>query len=216
MGMPHYTSFPLFFKCLVLFWVHMIAYLNGTIQHIDSRAMIVVCSAVGYEVVVPEYVLLESSVGDTIELYTHQQISSRDDTIELFGFKLRGEIELFKQLTSVSGVGPRSAIGVLSVANLEEVTSTIAHSDPGLLQKVAGIGKKTAERIVIELKDKMVFSDNPVHTNGAVSGSDTEVYEALEHLGYKTPDIRALLKQLPPDLKTSEDKIKAALKLSGK
>ncbi len=178
--------------------------------------MIVVCGSVGYEVVVPEYILLESKIGDNIELYTYQQISSRDDTIDLFGFKLQEELRLFKQLISVSGVGPRSAVGVLSVAKLTDIKTTISRSDPGLLQKVAGIGKKTAERIVMELKDKMEFSDDTVTGSDSVSSTDSEVYEALEQLGYKTQDIRIILKNIPPDLKTSEDKIKAALKLSGK
>ncbi len=194
----------------------MIAYLQGTIKYSDDRSMIVVCGSVGYEVVVPEYILLESKIGDNIELYTYQQISSRDDTIDLFGFKLQEELRLFKQLISVSGVGPRSAVGVLSVAKLTDIKTTISRSDPGLLQKVAGIGKKTAERIVMELKDKMEFSDDTVTGSDSVSSTDSEVYEALEQLGYKTQDIRIILKNIPPDLKTSEDKIKAALKLSGK
>ncbi len=164
----------------------------------------------------PEYLLLESKLGDDIELYTYQQVSSRDDTIELFGFKTQEEIHLFKQLTGISGVGPRSAVGVLSVAKLADIKSTISHGDSALLQKVAGIGKKTAERIVMELKDKIDFSDNQGTTDNFPPSSDAEVYEALEQLGYKAQDIRSILKDLPKDLETPEDKIKAALRLSGR
>lgn len=191
----------------------MVAYLNGTIQYKDDKNLIVVVNNIGYLVGVPESVLLSKNIGDAVELYTYQKISSRDESLEMFGFASADELAFFKKLIGISGVGPRSALGVLSVATLEEITRTIAHGDSALLTKVAGIGKKTAERVVIELKDKVALhSESPIES-GSV---DADVYAALEGLGYDTSDVREVLREIPEDITSTEEKIKAALKVLAK
>lgn len=191
----------------------MIAYLKGTIQHKDDKSLIVLAGPIGYQVAVPESVIMTSTIGDAIELYTYQKISSRDESLEMFGFHAPADLAFFKQLIGISGVGPRSALGVLSVATLEELTRTIVQGDSALLTKVAGIGKKTAERVVIELKDKLAAYTDTAATHGSV---DADVYAALEGLGYETSDVREVLREIPEDIDSTEEKIKAALKVLAK
>ncbi len=204
------ATLKLLFK---LFPNNMIAYLKGTIQYKDDKGIIVVVNNIGYLVGVPESVLMVKNIGDSIELYTYQKIHSRDESFEMFGFQTPDDLSFFKQLIGISGVGPRSALGVLSIATLEELTKTITHGDPALLTKVAGIGKKTAERVVIELKDKLATYTSTSSTHSSI---DKEVYEALEGLGYETSDVREALRELSDELTSSEEKIKAALKVLAK
>jgi len=191
----------------------MISYLKGTIKKKTDKAVLLVVSSIGYKIAVPEFLLAQVKVGETQELYTHLHVSSRDETMNIYGFATAQELAFFEQLINVSGVGRKSALAALSVAKINELQKTISQGDSALLQKVAGIGKKTAERIVIELKDKIIAGT--IQDGSAISGSDGEVISALEGLGYRIYDIREVLRQLPEGLETSEDKIKAALKMLG-
>ena len=131
----------------------MIAYLNGTIINKGKGFAIIRVSDVGYKVFLNPTMLAEIVVGQELELYTHQYV--REDSLDLFGFSSVSELELFELLISVSGVGPKSALGVLSVAGPEDIKNSIMRGDSHLLTKVSGIGKKTAERIVLELREKV-------------------------------------------------------------
>lgn len=192
----------------------MIAYLKGQIKHKDERSVLVVSDNVGYRVFVPESTLLKVKLGEEIELYTHVHISSRDESVSIYGLPSVDEYAFFEQLISISGVGRRSALATLSVARVPELKGTIIQGDSSLLQKVAGIGKKTAERIVVELKDKIVVDD--IVRDIGIQGSDGELILALEGLGYQLSDIREVIRLLPKDLETSEERVKAALKMLAK
>jgi holliday junction DNA helicase RuvA len=190
----------------------MISYLKGQVKQKFDKSVLLVTNNIGYQIAVPEFLLVQVKVGDELELYTHLHVSSRDETMDIYGFATAEELAFFEQLISISGVGRKSALAALSVAKIDELQKTISRGDSALLQKVAGIGKKTAERIVVELKDKVLAGD----ISTAMKGSDGEVISALEGLGYKIYDIREVLRQLPKELESSEDKIKSALKMLGK
>ncbi|OGL78924.1 Holliday junction DNA helicase RuvA [Candidatus Uhrbacteria bacterium RIFCSPHIGHO2_12_FULL_54_23] len=192
----------------------MISYIKGAIKSFNERSVLVVAGTIGYRVAVPIFVLEGMKEGKEVELYCHTKLDTRNDTIELYGFPTAEELRFFELLLSISGVGPRSAMGALSVAKLEDLKRTIAHGDPQLLQKVAGIGKKIAERIVVELKDKMGEL-----VGGRLIGSapgDGDVVEALRGLGYREREVVELLKELPKDLEGSEARVKEVLKRLGK
>ncbi|MEW6610477.1 MAG: Holliday junction branch migration protein RuvA [Patescibacteria group bacterium] len=192
----------------------MISYINGRVKWSDGRSVLLAAGEVGYRIMAPIFVLEGLKADAQLELFCYTKLDTRNDTIELYGFPKLEELLFFEQLLSISGVGPRSALGCLSVAKLEDLKRTIAHGDPQLLQKVAGIGKKTAERIVVELRDKM----------GELSGSfilggvpgDGDVVEALKGLGYREREVVEVLKGLPKDVEGSEARVKEVLKRLGK
>jgi Holliday junction DNA helicase RuvA len=130
----------------------MIAYLHGRIQIQQLTYIIIVVSNVGYKVAVPTSVLERATVGTELELYIHHHV--REDASELFGFASFAELELFGQLISVSGIGPKAGLALLSQFTPDAIKHSIATNNTQLLTKVSGIGKKTAERLVLELKSK--------------------------------------------------------------
>jgi len=178
-------------------------------MHKSFNQVIVAVADVGYRVFVGENFLNELKVGAPAELYTHQQI--REEASELYGFKTFTDLELFELLLTVSGVGPKSALGVLAVANADDIKEAIIRDDANLLTKVSGIGKKTAERIVLELKNKIVRAAGGA-VNLPVSGFAGDEIEALMSLGYSSSEARAALNAVPPEVKDSGERVKAALK----
>lgn len=161
----------------------MIASLTGTIQRIEKNFIVLDVHGVGYRVFVSSLVLATVREGSAVTLSTHTHV--REDALDLYGFLDQDALVLFEELLGVSGVGPKTALGVLSLASPKEVRHAIASGDPSVLTKVSGIGKKTAERIVVELKGKV----------GVVSGGPgnnvLEAIDALMHLGYSERDARA-------------------------
>ncbi len=192
----------------------MISYIKGTVKSLTGRTVLVVANMVGYRVTVPISVIEMLSTGGEAELYCYTKLDTRNDTIELFGFLREEELRFFEQLLSISGVGPRSAMGALSVARLEDLKRTIAHGDPQLLQKVAGIGKKTAERIMIELREKIGELSGAQGAN--FTRDDFDVLDALKQLGYREGEAIEALRGLPKDMEGSEARVREALKRLGK
>lgn len=193
----------------------MIAYLKGYIKEKTDRSVLLLANGVGYHIFVTESLLAQTILEDEIEIYTHVHFSTRDETVMIYGFANSAEQRFFEQLIGVSGVGRRSALATLSVASFSELQQTIVQGDPVLLQKVSGIGKKTAERIVVELKDKLLSSIGSLDQTGVASAGN-EVISALEGLGYSVSDIREVLRHLPAELESTEEKIKEALRLLAK
>lgn len=163
-----------------------------------------------YKVFTPTILLEKISIGDDFAVFTHLHHTEND--ISLYGFATEAELSFFELLIGVSGVGPKSALGVLSVASLPQIKKAILRDDPSILSRVSGIGKKTAERLVVELKNKLEIlpeikpEDDKAHTE------DTELFEALSSLGYKDPQIRDTLKQIPDDITDTSARLKQALK----
>ncbi len=187
----------------------MIGYLKGNIKAKTEKTLLIDVKGVGYSIFTTAALIQESKVGQEIEIYTHTYV--REDVLEIYGLASQEEIEFFKKLITISGVGPKSALGIFEVAKLEDLKKAIANGDASLLTKVSGIGKKTAELIVVKLKDK-----NIELTDTESLGAAGEAIDALMGLGYSAADARAALNQITPDITLTEDKVKAALKLLSK
>ena len=191
----------------------MISYLKGKILAKNQKSVIAVVHDIGYEIFVTENFLEKIKVNDEIELHTY--LKHDEDNMALYGFRDKEELLFFKLLITISGVGPKTALGVLEVAKLADIKKAILRDEPSILYKVSGVGKKTAERIVVELKNKI---DALPMTEKEISFGDvnSEVFDALVSLGYAQTDVREALKQMPETVEKMEEKIKKALKILGK
>lgn len=174
-----------------------------------EKAVLVDVQGVGYCVRMPLASALSMSDGQKISLYIHTAV--REDAIDLYGFASEEELSFFKLLTSVSGVGPKTAIGILNVSDVKSLKRSIGAGDAVALTKVFGIGKKSAERIVVELRDKLAGEA----TSFAHDGNDTEVIEALMALGYRADESRQALKSIG-EVNGVRERISAALKTLGR
>ena len=187
----------------------MIGKLTGTLADKNPPQVLVDCNGVGYEVDVPMstfYNLPHS--GEKVSLLTHFVV--REDAQILYGFGTAGERETFRQLIKISGVGPRTALSVLSGMSVAEIAQAVTAQDAGRLVKVPGIGKKTAERLLLELKGKLGADLGPVGGE-AVTDEKADILQALLALGYNDKEASAALKALPAGVGVSEG-IKTALK----
>lgn len=197
----------------------MFYYLKGELAHRDINTCVIDCGGVGYMLTVSHNTSdsLLSKLGKEVLLYTH--LSVREDGVELFGFGTTEERECFNNLTSVSGVGPKVAMSILSTLTPEKLALAICTDDAKAISKAPGIGAKSAARIILELKDKMsktMFASNDVQyaqvTESVASGSAvSEATEALLVLGYDKSTILAALKGVT-DTSDAGTIIKAVLK----
>ena len=176
----------------------------------DGSALIEV-GGVGYAVHVPLFTLTTlRAAADEVSLFIHTAV--REDAIDLYGFVTEEELIFFKQLMSVSGIGPKTAVGILNVADVGSLKRSISQGDASALTKVFGIGKKSAERIVVELRDKVSLES----AGPPAPGSDGEVIDALLSLGYRAEESRHALKEIGHAGKGGvNDRITAALKYLG-
>ena len=194
----------------------MIGYLAGTLQAITPKYAIVDVNGVGYRVVIAEKMHSSlAKIGQEIKLYTHFAMNPRDGTVELFGFSTPEELHFFELLTSISGIGPKSAQGILAKAELQPLQLAILQGDEAYLHNVAGLGPKTAQRLILELKEK-ISSVNLGGGTQANMTSESEATEALVSLGYSQYQARDALKRVDQSLAKPEAKITAALKILAK
>lgn len=185
----------------------MLAYLKGKIQYKDLNFVIVNIGNLGYQVFVAPVQLAKLQAGQEAEFFTYEH--SREDSRELYGFLSMEELKLFKKIISVSGVGPKSGQNILALDTPGKVESAIERGDVAFLTRVSGVGKKIAERMILELKGKLVISDQEVEN------SDLEAIDALVGLGYSKAQARQALGKTG-EAKTAEEKVKEALKVLGK
>lgn len=174
-----------------------------------NNFVIIEVREVGYKVFVNPTMLAELEIGQEIDCYTHQYV--REDSLDLYGFKSLDDLELFELLLSISGIGPKSALGTLAIASADEIKESISHGDPALLQKVSGIGKKTAERVVLELREKISYI-SPTQISSENGNTSGEEIDALLALGYSMQQARDALKNVSSDIKDSGERIREALK----
>ena len=187
----------------------MIGKLTGTLLEKNPPEVLVDCAGVGYEVQVPMGTFYNlPAVGERVSLLT--QFIVREDAQLLYGFASAPERAAFRQLIKISGVGPRMALGILSGMGVEDLAQAITLQEVGRLVKVPGIGKKTAERLLLELKGKL-GADMGSAPHQASSAAQADILQALLALGYSDKDAAAALKALPADVGVS-DGIKLALK----
>lgn len=186
----------------------MIGKLSGILSEKNPPQVLVDCNGVGYEVDVPMSTFYNlPATGERVSLLTHFVV--REDAQILFGFGSASERATFRQLIKISGVGPRMALGILSGLSADELARAVSDQDAARLTKVPGIGKKTAERLLLELKGKLGADLGP--STSAVAGNQTDILQALLALGYSDKEASAALKALPAEVGVS-DGIKLALK----
>ncbi len=188
----------------------MIGRIHGTLITISAPKLLIDCHGVGYEVDVPMSTLYQlPTVGQVITLLTHFHV--REDQQQLFGFATDAERNAFRSLIKISGVGARTALAVLSGMSVGELIQAIATQDPGALVRVPGIGKKTAERLLLELKGKLAPDLGISQNLSGKPDTTTEVIQALVSLGYSDKEAHLAVRQIPADTSVS-DGIKIALK----
>lgn len=173
----------------------MIGWLSGTVRELDPAGLVIVeTGGIGYEVALSLQTLCKLKQGGKAELSIHTYV--REDQITLFGFANGAERTLFRKLTSVSGIGARMGLNLMSGMSTEDLVSAIENADDLAIARTPGIGKKTAQRLILELQGKLDAS--AVSAGGSVSNSNDDVRSALANLGYKPAQIDAALKKVEP------------------
>lgn len=186
----------------------MIAFLHGTLLQRATDAIILDVNGVGYRVRIPTTTLASlGDLGTRVELYTHLHV--REDDMSLFGFATQDEHDLFELLLSVSGIGPKVALGILSSAPPNEIRNAIAQGNLEILSGIRGIGKKTAQRLVLELKGKVELGEEI----SELSPLDGEVAATLINLGYSAAEAQRAARSVKGT--TLEEKLRAALQYLG-
>ena len=196
----------------------MFYYLNGTITLLDANLAVVDCGGVGYACHTTNYTLARLQLGKPAKLFTY--FSIKENAVDLFGFSTREELNCFERLLSVTGVGPKAALAILSVVSPEQLTLAVMTQDDKTITMAQGVGKKLAQRIILELKDKLGASQLELNTaelaapaGAAVRGSKrNEATAALVGLGYSQTEAAAALKKVDVENLTIEEIIRQALR----
>ena len=191
----------------------MYYYLSGKLAKKEVNYIVIDIGGIGYKVSV-SYLDFEKmpEINNPVKLFIHHHLRENEET--LWGFLAEKSKEMFELLISISGVGPKAAITILSRANPSDIENAILQSDTGLFSAIPGIGAKTANRIIVDLKGK-VSSDDLAKMSDQ-NPQNVEIIDALVSLGYQKKDARIAVENMPKDLKSSEEKIKAALQFFNK
>ena len=197
----------------------MIYSVKGTLVHIESGFVVVECNGIGFRVNTTLTTQRNVKLNSVVTLYTHMSV--REDAMELYGFYSKAELSTFKMLISISGVGPKVALAILSELSSEQIALSVSASDYKTLTRASGVGPKLAQRIVLELKDKIkgisVDTADGVVTTGSViadTGNIPKAVQALAVLGYSAADVTPVLSKLDPSM-TVEQLIAATLRQMG-
>lgn len=193
----------------------MITYIVGELTYIDNNTIILEACGVGYEITVPESVILSlPGIGSCIKIYTYQNV--KEDALDLYGFLTMDDLKIFKQLITVNGIGPKGALSILSVISPDELRLAVISDDVKKIQSAPGIGSKTAQKLIIELKDKLKIEDvvYDLHDEkDIVKSVRDEAVSALISLGYSNSEsVSAVSALVITENMTSEDILKQALK----
>ncbi|OGF31038.1 Holliday junction DNA helicase RuvA, partial [Candidatus Falkowbacteria bacterium RIFOXYC2_FULL_36_12] len=185
------------------------AYIKGTIIDLGNNFLIIENQGLGYKVYSTNQLIQSSQLGQDIAVFLHHNL--KEDSSDLYGFVTKQELLLFQQLISVSGIGPKTALGVFAVSSVLDIHSAIASQDSSMLKKVSGIGAKTADRIILELKNKISFLDDSSLKSSAQMEANSDAIDTLTALGYSTEQARQALSQIPNETSDLSEKIKLAL-----
>ena len=194
-----------------VYYISMIASISGTILAKGDRFLVIETGGLGYRVFATTAMLDSAQDDGNIKLFTYHHVS--ETASDLFGFPTLTEVEFFEMLLSVSGIGPRTALSVMNVARLPDLKTAILKNDASLLTAVSGIGKKTAERIVLELRGKIEAGSS---VDAAGTEEDATVIDALVALGYSRAHARDAMQKLPPEVHGVSDRVREALKHMGR
>lgn len=187
----------------------MIATLRGEITQIEDAALILEVGGVGLRVAVPAPLRGRIKVGEILLLYTHLVV--REDALTLYGFESQAERELFNILLGVDGVGPKVALSVLSTMTIDSIQRAVFADEADVLSRVPGVGKRTAQKMALHLKDKLKPLDTLAQV-AAMSDSDSEVLAALTALGYSVVEAQSAIQSLPKDAPdNTEERLRLAL-----
>ncbi len=191
----------------------MIGFLNGTVELQDNASVIINVGGVGYKVLVPPKLLTDGFLeNESLKLYTYTHV--REEALELYGFLDRRDLRLFEQLISVSGVGPKTALGVFALGGADEIETAIVTGNVDFFTPVPRLGKKNAQKIIIELKNKL-GSKIELDLSEKDTKENKDVIDALKSFGFTAKEAAEVIKQLPKEL-TTEEKVRNALKLLAK
>ncbi len=187
----------------------MIGYLEGNIVFRGEKHIVLNVQGVGYTIFLSAPTQKQIPHEGAVKLWTH--LAVKENALELYGFLYPAEREFFESLISISGIGPKSALGVMSLAPVDTLKRAIGSGDTSYLTKVSGIGRKTAEKIVLELKDKMGFGKISYAESGPMQ-DDADVMEALISLGYSQKESREMVQNIPATVIGRDQRLKEALK----
>lgn len=192
----------------------MISFLEGKIEYRGDKYVILNVGGIGYKVTMPPKLINSLSKSqDVVKVFIHSQLNMREGTFDMYGFQNKEDLELFNLITSVNGIGPKSAIGILSTIEPKHLKAAIISEDADYLKKVSGLGPKTAQRLVLELKNKIDYLDIG-DVGGIDLGQEGQATEALLALGYSPSQAKNALKE--SNGKTLEERVREALRLLGK
>ena len=185
----------------------MIGYVEGTVRDRGENWLLLLAGAVGYKIFVTADTLLAAREGTTVRLFCHHHFSQEGQA--LYGFVDKRELELFEHLIAVTGVGPKGALTILSKAKAAEVEEAIIRADATLLTAISGVGKKKADRLIVELKPKLA---GRVGKAMKEAGDSRKIVAALEGLGYRREEILDVVRNIPHDVQSDTERIKWALR----
>jgi Holliday junction DNA helicase RuvA len=185
----------------------MIIHLKGIVLHSYDKYVVLDVQNVGYKIFATTETIALSHLGEERSFWIHH--AKREDAEDLYGFITKDALDFFELLIGISGIGPRTALGILNVTTISALKKAVSSGDTSHLTKVSGIGKKNAEKIVLELKDKFELEEGSSEFQ-----EEVDVMEALQALGYNQNDIRKALKEIQSG--TTQEKIKLALKILNK
>ena len=195
----------------------MFYYVNGTVAEIEAGLAVIDCSGVGYACATTNYTLSQLKKGERAKLYTYLNV--REDAMEMFGFASQSELRSFKMLIGVSGVGPKAALSILSSTTPQQLSMAVVMGDEKALTAAPGIGKKIAQRIILELKDKLIKEQGGFEAGSgaavampAQNNKAGEAAAALAVLGYSREEINFALRGVNMDELTLEEIIRTALR----
>ncbi len=193
----------------------MIAFIQGKVFKKSAKSLILLNQGIGYYIFLKESELEKIVLGEEIEFFIHQYI--REDANVLYGFRTFPELEMFELLLSISGIGPKAGLGILNLADVSQIRKSILLGDSSLLTRVSGVGKKIAERVVLELKNKIgnLTAEEQQQPSFSEINAQMDAIDALVALGYSQTQARETLSTLDVSLST-EEKIKQALKQLGR
>ncbi len=195
----------------------MIGYVRGTVSHLAVDHCFIDVQGIGYRIFIAQSTRQRITIAAVVSLFTYMYV--REDALMLYGFYTQDEYDLFLQLTSISGIGPKVAMGILSAIDPQQFRLAISQKNIGILTKLPGVGKKTAERVILELKDKigLITEDdlNGDHISGVTASTGNvleETLQALLALGYNQNEIIPVLKKIEKNGHSVEELLKLALR----
>ena len=189
----------------------MIAKIKGKIEYRKDRFVVVDVHGVGYKVHLTAYTMGKVAGVEDVDFFIHTVI--REDAMDLYGFLSMEELDMFELLISISGIGPKAGLGILSIATPKTIRTAILNEDSSILTKVSGVGKKTAERVILELRNKVADLTDVEKENTV---SDSDAIEALITMGYSVTEARDALKLVSADIKDIGQRVGLALKSLGR